>query len=44
MLIAIIFVLGVLSGQDKTTLSVYIFVLGVHLGQGKTTLSVYILC
>ena len=35
-------VLGVLSGQGKTTLPVYICVLGVLSGQGKTTLTVYI--
>ena len=33
-----------LSGQGKTTLTVYIFVLGVHSGQGKTTLSVDTFC
>ena len=34
--------LGVLSGQGKTTLTVHICVLGVLSGQGKTTFTVYI--
>ena len=34
--------LGVLSGEGKTTLTVYICVLGVPSGQGKTKLTVHL--
>ena len=37
-------VLDVLSGQGKTTLTVYMCVLGVLLGQGKTTLTDICVC
>ena len=38
------FVLGVVSGNGKTTLTVYIYVLhvGVLSGQGKTSLAVHL--